>query len=237
MIDTIPLHQPYDFKTILSFLKRHAAFGIEEVGEDYYLRFLESETIRVEMKGDALSVTYQNDEVLEKIKHLFDVYHNPNSLPLLSGIRVAGCFNSFEVAVSIVLGQLISIKQATKKLEQLIKRFGDVKTHHFPTPYELLNAEIESIGITKTKAGAIRGLASLYHDSLPINRENLLAIKGIGLWTSELIMMRCEKDRDAFPKNDLFIKKAQELNLIDEAGWIGNRAYLTHYIWKEMTLS
>ena len=235
MIHTIPLHQPYDFKTILAFLKRHAAFGIEEVGEDYYLRFLEDETIKVEVQGKDMLVTCQDDDTLEKIKHLFDVQHNPSTLPILSGIRVAGCFDSFEVAVSIILGQLISIKQATKKLEELIRRFGDIDTHHFPEPYALLNAKIEEIGITKIKATAIRGLALLYHENLPLNRENLLAIKGIGLWTSELIMMRCEKDTDAFPKNDLFIKKALDANLIDETRWIGKRAYLTHYLWKEMT--
>ncbi len=235
MIHKISIHHPYDFKTILAFLKRHAAGAIEEVGEDYYLRFLESETIKVEMCNKHLLITCKDEKHLEKIKHLFDVHHNPKTLPIFLGIRVAGCFDSFEVAVSIILGQLISIKQATKKLEQLIQQFGDVDRCHFPTPYELLDADIESIGITKIKAGAIRGLALLYHDNLSINRDNLLAIKGIGPWTSELIMMRCEKDKDAFPKNDLFIKKALDTNLIDEALWGGNRAYLTHYIWKEMT--
>lgn len=211
------------------------AEGIEEVGEDYYLRFLPDETIKVEMKDAHLLVTCKDEKHLEKIKHLFDVHHNPATLPILSGIRVAGCFNAFEVGVSIILGQLISIKQATKKLAQLIEKFGDVEIHHFPTPHELLDAEIESIGITKTKATAIRGLALLYHDNVPISRENLLSIKGIGPWTSELIMMRCEKDKDAYPKNDLFIKKALDANLVDETPWIDNRAYLTHYIWKEMT--
>ncbi len=235
MIHQIPIHPPYDFKTMLAFLKRHAAESIEEVGEDYYIRYVADETIKVEMSDNHLIVTYKDEKYLDNIKHLFDVHHKPDTLPILTGIRVAGCFDSFEVAVSIVLGQLISIKQATKKLGQLINQFGDVDRHHFPTPYQLLDAEIESIGITKTKATAIRGLASLYHDKLEINRENLLAIKGIGPWTSELIMMRCKKDHDAFPKNDLFIKKALDANLIDEKPWSGNRAYLTQYIWKEMT--
>ncbi len=244
----IPIHQPYDFKMVLAFLKRHEAFGIEEVGEECYLRYVPVDdgyrVIKVMMSesGDALSVLCQDDD-LEKIKHLFDTDHNPKTLPKLTGIRVVGCYDPYEVAVSIILGQLISVVGATKKLAQLIKEFGKDSRdniYHFPTPKKLIDAPLETLGITKAKSSAIRSLSlASYHDKIFLEddfskaRERLLSIKGIGPWTTEMIMMRCFKDRDAFATNDLFIQKAIKENIVDEELWISNRAYLTHYIWNK----
>jgi len=244
----ISIHKPYDFKTVLAFLKRHEAFGIEKVSEDCYLRYVPADdgyrVIKVMMSefDDALSVLCQVDD-LEKIKHLFDTIHNPKTLPKPTGVRVIGCYDPFEVAVSIILGQLISVVGATKKLAQLIKEFGRPlkdEIYHFPPPTKLIDAPLETLGITKTKASAIRSLAlTSYHDKIFLEddfskaRERLLCIKGIGPWTSEMIMMRCFKDRDAFAKNDLFIQKAIKENLVDEKLWMSNRAYLTHYIWNK----
>ncbi len=240
----IPIHQPYNFKTVLSFLKRHEAFGIEEVSEECYLRYVKTDdgcrVIKVTMSrsNDALQVLCISDD-LEKIRHLFDTDHNPKVLPKPTGVRVVGCYDPFEVAVSIILGQLISVNAATKKLEQLIKEFGSPikdNIYAFPSPKKLIDAELKNLGITKIKASAINSLAlKSYHDDIFLEddfdkaREKLLSIKGIGSWTSEMIIMRCFKDRDAFAKNDLFIQK----NLIDEKPWIPYRAYLTHYIWNK----
>jgi len=251
----IPIHQPYDFKTILAFLKRHKAFGIEDVSDECYTRYVQRDKnyaiIKVKMvqNEDALEVSldgFASDEeegVIENIKHFFDTQHNPKSLPKLTGVRVIGCYEPFEIAVSIILGQLILVKQATKKFAQLIEEFGTpIKDaiYRFPTPKELSDAKLENLSITKTKSGAIRSLSIMcYDDEIFLEndfdraREKLLSIKGIGPWTTEMIMMRCYKDKDAFAKNDLFIQKAIKKNLIDEKLWSSNRAYLTHYIWNK----
>jgi len=251
----IPIHQPYNFKIVLAFLKRHEAFGIEDVSDKCYTRYVKTDTnyatIKVKMaqNKDALKVSldgFASDEeesIIEIIKHFFDTQHNPKNLPKLTGIRVIGCYEPFEIAVSVVLGQLISVKQATKKFAQLIEEFGTPISdaiYRFPTPKELSDAKLENLGITKTKLGAIRSLSLMccenkifLEDDYDKARERLLSIKGIGPWTSEMIMMRCYKDKDAFAKNDLFIQKAIKKNLIDEKLWSSNRAYLTHYIWNK----
>ncbi len=263
IILSLLVRKPYDFLSVLSFLKRHAAHGIEKVGTDFYERYIPGKqshsTVKVTInkKQDALLVSLKDFELgricqlLVKLRRLFDVDHNPAHLPQTlqnrqAGVRVPGSFNPFEVAVSIILSQLISIKQATGKLSRLIQQFGtpiNNKTlYRFPTPAELMSAEIEVIGITKSKAAAIRALSCIVHkkefhfsysSDLEKTRKQLLSIKGIGPWTTEMIMMRCFSDADALPENDLIIKRALEQNLVDEALWKTNHSYMTHHIWNE----
>lgn len=259
----ILVRKPYDFSSVLSFLQRHAAQGIEKVGSHYYERYLPNEqsfaTARVTMnkRQDALLVNLRGFElkqispVLVKIRRLFDVDHNPVHLPRTpegkqTGVRVPGSFDPFEAAVSIILGQLVSIRQASGKLSELIRQFGTPingkSIYRFPSPSELMTEEIEKIGITKSKAEAIRSLSCMVYDNeirfsysadVTKTRRQLLAIKGIGPWTTEMIMMRCFGDANAFPKSDLIIQRALEQNLVDEALWRTNCSYMTHYIWNE----
>ena len=263
IILTLMVRKPYNFAGVLSFLKRHAARGIENVGTSVYERYVPNEqsyatvTVTINKRQDALQVNLKGvklDEVypvLVKIRRLFDVDHNPAHLPETpqirqSGVRVPGSFDPFEVAVSIILGQLVSIKQATKKLSELIQQFGspiDGKAvYRFPAPSELMDKEVEKIGITRTKADAIRTLSAQVHGhklmfsysaDMENTRKQLLSIKGVGPWTTEMIMMRWFGDVDACPKGDLFIKRALEQNRVDEAPWRTNRSYLTHFIWNE----
>ena len=260
---TLMVRKPYDFASILAFLNRHAARGIERVTPNSYERYVPNQnsyaTIKVTINKsqDALQIYLQGFRlsqirlVLLNIRRMFDVDHNPVHLPASpeirsTGVRVPGSFDPFEVAVSIILSQLVSISQATGKLAKLIEQFGTLiggkDIYCFPPPEKLMTAEIEQIGITRSKANAIRTLSEMVHRhefhfsygaDLSETRKKLLAIKGIGPWTSEMIMMRCFGDADAFPESDLIIKRALDQNLVDEAMWKTNRSYMTHTIWNE----
>jgi AraC family transcriptional regulator of adaptative response / DNA-3-methyladenine glycosylase II len=261
---SLMIRKPYNFANMLAFLKRHCAKGIETVHNNRYERYIPNKlhysklSVTINTKQDSLLITLDNFKpsqfyhVLLRLRRLFDVDHNPSHLPLAiedeqAGVRIPGAYDPFEVAISIILGQLVSIKQATNKLSILIQQFGllldeDLGIYRFPDPADLQNAIIEQIGITRTKATAIRTLATMVHNKdfffshsadLTNTRKKLLAIKGIGPWTTELIMMRCFGDADACPANDLIIKRALEQELIDETVWKTNRSYMTHYIWNK----
>ena len=260
---TLMVRKPYDFDSVLAFLKRHAARGIEKVTGNIYERYVPDKKsystikITINTKKDALLVSlrgFRLDQIssaLVLIKRLFDTDHNPAHLPVSSaagqtGVRVPGSYDPFETAVSIILSQLISIQQATKKLGQLIEQFGSPisgdELYAFPSPERLMIAEIEKTGITRSKADAIRTLSGMIHNhkfnfsyssDLPKTRKQLLSIRGIGPWTTEMIMMRCFGDADAFPENDLIIQRALEQNLVNEALWKTNRSYMTHYVWNK----
>ena len=262
---SLPLIVPYDFKQVLSYLKRHEAFGIEVVGNNEYRRYVPSgksfgtivaapdkknALLNIQINGLSLK---EIRPALLKLRRLLDSEHNPNHLPKSKklspkGIRVPGSFDEFEVAVSIILSQLVSTEQAKLKLKQLIQKFGTKiglaeaqEIWQFPTPERLSYAPIEEIGLPKVKSEANRLLSrEILSGKIQLNtgapveemRAKLLAIRGIGPWTVEMIAMRCLGDSDAFPENDLIIKRVME-KLKLENDWKTSRAYLTHCLWRD----
>lgn len=258
---------PYDWDYVLTYLDKHLIYGQEEVKEGYFCRYFKDSSgniqrvdVHFDSKAGALEYHFHGGSlvsirnIIPKLNQLLDVATLPAHLPKDRkgeiGIRVPTGIQAFEVAVSIIIGQLISTKQARDKLKKLVETFGikdgvlfeDFSYYAFPGPGVLKEAEIEVIGIPKVKASAIRELSFLidsgkisfeHFESIEEIKKKLLAIKGIGPWTVEMIAMRCLNDVDAFPASDLIIKRALEGNLIQEAPWKGRRAYLCHYAWKK----
>lgn len=259
---SLMLRPPFDWKNMMSFLDRHTSFGLELVQDNAYHRFIPtgrnaygSVQVRLSPKQDALLLTLRDlplsevKKILLNVQNLFDVDHNPAHLPKSKlkplGIRIPGAYDEFETAICIILGQLISTSQAKAKIKTLVMKYGvHIKddVYAFPTPETLMHSEIEEIGITRVKANAIRELSQLYltkeidlsrGSDIEATRAKLLAIKGIGPWTVEMIAMRCLGDSDAYPKKDLIIERAIKLKLAQEQEWSSLRGYLTHILWRD----
>jgi AraC family transcriptional regulator of adaptative response / DNA-3-methyladenine glycosylase II len=262
----IPIRQPYDWRTVISYLKKHEVYGIELIDNGTYRRFVPQKdsfgTVVVSENADKdfLNVGFINiplrdvRSILPRIKSLFDTDHNPLHLPAAkklvpNGIRVPGSFDLFETAISIILGQLVSVEQAKSKLKVLIQNFGrkigdyeSGEVFEFPSPATLATAAIEKIGIPKTRADAVRELSQAVADG-SINFgshigfseavDRLLTIRGIGPWTAAMIAMRCLGDPDAFPEADLIINRAIKQKLVSQTDWASSRAYLTHCLWRD----
>ncbi|MCP4474426.1 MAG: DNA-3-methyladenine glycosylase 2 family protein [Gammaproteobacteria bacterium] len=191
-----------------------------------------------------------------RIKDMFDLDADPmhieNDLkrdkklkPFLAqyqGLRIPGCWNGFELAVRAVIGQKISVKGARTILIRLVELCGEKQTfdqsltltRFFPTPKNILAADLSTIGLTKAKIHTLKALAQALHDKKLIldgtadyNKtcQQLLAIKGIGPWTVEYIAMRGLKNPDAFPHTDLEIKKKMDRLQLDAEKWSPWRAY------------
>ena len=263
----IPIREPYDWGYVLKFLKRHTIFGSEHIEDFIYTRYLYFEEgsvgkIKVFESKDKKCLILRLDgvplsklhDVMFCLKKIFDTDHNPSTIEgskKLKSIRVPGSYDSFEVAISIILSQLVSTEQAQKVLEILVRKFGepiknpfgdDFEIVLFPKPKDLMNEKLEELGITKVKAHALRELSRLiekgeiklsYLEDIDRVKEKLSEIKGVGPWTKELIAMRCLGDSDAFPGKDLIVKRALDGGLIDEEGWSGVKAYLCHIAWRD----
>ncbi len=148
-------------------------------------------------------------------------------LPGAPGLRLPGALDPFELAVRAVLGQQVTVAGARTLARRLVERFGapiatpwaDV-LRTFPAPETLADAPTERIaelGIIRTRANAIRGLAQAWPAIEPLLAsrsrpepliEQLCEIKGIGPWTAHYVAMRALGWPDAFPPNDVAVLKA-----------------------------
>ena len=133
----------------------------------------------------------------------------------------------------------------TKAFGQPFTTTASGLTHLFPTPKALAEANLTSIGLTKSRAESIRELAravrggSISFDGIVdsdafLNR--LCEIPGIGRWTAQYVAMRALGEPDAFPSGDVALARAlalengRELEQRAEA-WRPWRAYAVIYLW------
>ena len=172
------------------------------------------------------------------------------------GLRVPGAFDGFELAVRAILGQQISVKAATT----LSGRFADVFGVRLTTAHAELSRlspkaervaaatvdEVASLGIIASRAHGLIALA----DAIASGRlhlepggdpertiAQLIALPGVGPWTAHYIAMRALRWPDAFPKEDVVLRKrlggvtssrADELS----QAWRPWRSYAVLHLWQ-----
>lgn len=207
--------------------------------------------------------------IVERVRRIFDLGADPivigeclgndrwlrRSLERHPGIRTPGAWDGFELAVRAILGQQVSVRAATTMAGRLAERFGSPLPpqsgtvnllYIFPTPEQLASVEIESIGVVRSRANAIRALAREVSSGAikfgaAANPEDtlsrLVAIPGIGDWTAQYIAMRALGEPDAFPSGDLVLRRmagncsARELDR-RSAAWRPWRAYAVMLLWQ-----
>jgi AraC family transcriptional regulator of adaptative response / DNA-3-methyladenine glycosylase II len=205
-------------------------------------------------------------QVLARLKRLFDLQARPELIEqqlgaLASnhpGLRLPGASDSFEVAIRAILGQQVSVKAASSFAGRLAKRFGRELSTPFPElsllspqPSALASAKVEDIfalGIMPARAQTIISFARSYSagklDLQPgadyeSTVAKLVSLPGIGQWTAAYIAMRCLAYPDAFPHDDLGIKKALGLSskkamLLEAEKYRPWRAYAAMHMWKSL---
>lgn len=203
--------------------------------------------------------------IVERIRAMFDLNADWSSIATAlradrslfkrldadPGMRVPGCWNGFELATRAILGQQITVKGATVLTGRIAMAFGKSfpaaggLTHTFPTPEVLVDANLASVGLTKSRAGTIHSLARAVCDR-QINFDGVVdvdaflarlrEIPGIGDWTAQYIAMRALREPDAFPSGDLGLLRALDLRTPRELerraeAWRPWRAYAAMYLW------
>jgi len=172
------------------------------------------------------------------------------------GLRVPGAFDGFELAVRAILGQQISVKGATTLAGRFVAAFGEpIATPHAgldrlsPPPHRVAAAtveEIASLGIIQSRARSILALArDIASERLTLDAgvdpdaamTQLVALPGIGAWTAHYIAMRALRWPDAFPKEDVVLRKmlgGVSAARADERSqaWRPWRSYATLYLWQ-----
>jgi len=182
---------------------------------------------------------------------------------MAAGLRMPGSFDGFETAARIVLGQQVTVAAARTLTRRLIERFGaPVDTpwpalqRCFPDAATIAAATPDSIGelgIVRQRVAALQGLARAVAGGLPLHRgaplastqEALLALPGIGDWTTQLLALRVLGWPDAFPATDIGLLKAMGLAQAREApqalamaeSWRPWRSYAVIALWRALESS
>ena len=172
------------------------------------------------------------------------------------GLRVPGAFDGFELALRAILGQQITVKAASTLAARVARAFGAP----LPTPIDHLGrlsppakrlavttvGELSALGIVAARARTIIALAEevaagrlqLEPGAPPDETiRRLIALPGVGPWTAHYVAMRALRWPDAFPKEDLALRKrlggvsparAEELS----QRWRPWRSYATLHLWQ-----
>jgi AraC family transcriptional regulator of adaptative response / DNA-3-methyladenine glycosylase II len=235
--------------------------GVEEVEGDAYRRtaLVDGRAVVVEIgpradPGERGRLVLGLDADHGLIEPALD--RDPLLEPLVAarpGLRVAGAWDGFELAVRAVLGQQVSVAAGRGLAERIAARYGEP----LPDPVGSLSrlfpdaetlAEVKLGGMPATRARAVRALAKAVTEGLAIDerqdretaRAALLEIPGIGPWTVEYIAMRALRDPDAFPASDLVLRQALGGVSPAEAlrraeAWRPWRSYAAMHLWAAAT--
>lgn len=217
-----------------------------------------------------LSIINMEDvsEAVQTIKRVLDLDSDPAHItaafqddsligPLnkrLPGLRVCGMFDPFELLINTIIGQQVSIPAARTFSERLVKAYGEQHDglYLFPTAKTLLNVDAfemyQKTKINHKKVATIQAVCRLIAEGFDLKsitksevaRQKLLAVKGIGPWTVEYVILRGFGDADGFPADDLFIKRLLEVKTAKAAEakaekWRPYRGYATMYLWTKGT--
>jgi AraC family transcriptional regulator, regulatory protein of adaptative response / DNA-3-methyladenine glycosylase II len=221
--------------------------------------------LELRVRGAAPGALFQ---VASTARRVFDLAADPQRIALAferdarlaplvrrrPGLRIPGAWDPFECAVRAVLGQQVSVKAGRTLAARLVARFGtpiegaaDGLTHLFPGPDALAAADLEGLGLTRTRAAALSALArAACDDRLDFDAPAddvtaaLETLPGLGAWTAQYVALRALGEPDAFPAADLVLRRmatangrpltARALQARSEA-WRPWRGYAVLHLW------
>jgi DNA-3-methyladenine glycosylase II len=183
------------------------------------------------------------------------------------GLRITGIPDLFEALCWAIMGQQINLAFAYTLKKRFVESFGTGLEWEgnqywlFPTTARIASLAVEDLTklqLTGKKAEYIIELAKLMlqgelskqqlmaMDDFKAAEKAMVSIRGIGPWTANYVMMRCLRDKAAFPLEDVGLHNALKRQLQLEQkpslaeirkhakGWAQWEAYATFYLWKSL---
>jgi AraC family transcriptional regulator, regulatory protein of adaptative response / DNA-3-methyladenine glycosylase II len=235
--------------------------------------------IKPAVDADALDLSIQGGEAPDLLplssaaRRMFDLAADPARIttvleadPLLRelvmrgpGLRIPGTWDLFESGVRAIVGQAITVAAGRTIVERLVEcagrriaTDGQGLTHLFPTPDAIIEADLQAVGLPRTRAEALRAFARAVqqgaidpHGTTEQLVEVLSALPGVGAWTAGYIVLRGLGEPDGFPSGDLILKRqagsagvpltVRELDARAEQ-WRPFRGYAVLHLWEAAAL-
>lgn len=184
-----------------------------------------------------------------------------------AGLRMIGIPDLFEALTWAIIGQQINLTFAYTLKSRLVTQFGEKLVWNgetywlHPSAQRIALLEVEDLKklqFTTRKSEYILDIAKLITESVLTKtslknlqdnhavHETLMAIRGVGAWTADYVMMKCLNDPSAFPIADVGLHNALKIQLelerkptIEEikeiaTNWSGWQAYATFYLWRSL---
>lgn len=148
-------------------------------------------------------------QLLKKDPVLKDILHNPINVPYYDGDVNAYLYSS-------IISQQLSLKAAASIYNRFLNQFEGSS----PDPDTLLNTDnttLRSLGLSNAKTKYIKNVAQYFIDNLQNDEswqklsnqeiiDQLTSIKGVGIWTVQMVLIFCLARKDVFPYLDLAIR-------------------------------
>lgn len=274
LVMKLPYRPPFDFDRLLEFYRKHSIGRLEEFTGAEYIRHLkvknaegsvrvsnlpEEHALRLEIEFPDVRTIHS---LIARVRRMFDLDSDPlliangfEASPELAkllkkypGLRVPCGWDPFEVAISTVLGQLVTVEFGCELVADLVNFYGEpfksnpeIKT--FPTPEVLAKSNLQKIRTTGRRKETIREISRMIvsgelslesTQNVEEFREKLLRIKGVGQWTADYMALKVLGHADAFPATDLILARALEIHSPESISAISPwRGYGATLLWCE----
>jgi DNA-3-methyladenine glycosylase II len=194
----------------------------------------------------------------EKLAYMADEYY---------GLRLMGIPDMFEALCWSIIGQQINLAFAYKLKRRLVEQYGTKltvagDTHYiFPEPAILAAIDPEDLRpfqFSGSKAKYLVGAAKAFANKdiskgmlmtmidMEARQKALLALKGVGIWTANYVLMKSLREPGGIPFGDVgllnaleshqIIKDRKDLASMEKLfkkfkGW---ESYLVFYLWRSL---
>lgn len=274
LVVKLPYRPPIDFDRLLDFYRKHSTGKLEEFTDTHYIRHVKLNSaegvIRVSNSPDEHALKLEIDfpdvrmihAIIARVRRMFDLDSDPlliangfEASPELAkllrkypGLRVPTGWDPYEVAISTVLGQLVTVEFGRALVADLVEFYGEPfknnpEIKNFPTPAVLAKSNLQKIRTTGRRKETIREISRMIVSgelSLESTQnaeefhEKLMQIKGVGLWTADYMTLKVLGHADAFPATDLILARALEIHSKESIAAVSPwRGYGATLLWCE----
>lgn len=157
-----------------------------------------------------------------------------------------------------LLNSIASQQLSVKAAATIFGRFLNLFDNQYPAMHQLKNMEIEqlrAVGLSNSKAQYMRNVAAFFSENSALDwhempdeevLKTMTQIKGVGQWTTEMILIFTLNRTDVLPLDDLGIRqKMQSLFAVPDAPkkelyqqltaiaepWRPYRSFACRYLW------
>jgi DNA-3-methyladenine glycosylase II len=186
----LPVQQPFDWESLLAFLRLRATPGVETVADSAYTRTItdgdaaQTFSVTYDSKAATLQIAYSGEAGARSLveSHAKQIFKpHVNTVPIeaflsrdawlsgfvkrQAGLRVPGGWSALEIAMRAILGQQVSVPAATTLMGRLVRATStrlDESSWLFPTAEQIAKSNLAGLGVPGSRMETVKLLAAFF---------------------------------------------------------------------------